>query len=118
MDTYALVRNSPAGFPALAACIRPGARALVPAAACVRSRVRATFSPANALEGFTVGPASAGATPHFRGTAMQQLFFKKFPCGRIGGAATGGSIENSRLMRRNEADPGIVGITGAATRNA
>ncbi|MCY4140104.1 MAG: hypothetical protein OXF56_17785 [Rhodobacteraceae bacterium] len=118
MDTYALVRNSPAGFPALAACIRPGGRALVPAAACVGSRARATFSPANALEGFTVGPASAGATPHFLGAAVQQLFYKEIPAGRFEVAATGGSIENSRLMRRNEADPGIVGITGAAPRNA
>ncbi len=98
MDTYGLVRNSPAGFPALAACIRPGGRALVPAAACARSLARATFSPANALEGVTVGQASASSTPHFLGAAMQRFFFKKIPCGRIGVTATGGNIESSRLI--------------------
>ena len=73
---------------------------------------------AQALEGFTVGTASAGSTPHILGTAMQQVFAKKYPEGRFEVAITGGSIENSRLMRRDEANLGIVSITGAAMRNA
>ena len=73
---------------------------------------------AQALEGFTVGTASAGSTPHILGTAMQQVFSKKFPEGRFEVAVTGGSIENSRLMRSGETNLGIVSITGAAMRNA
>ena len=98
--------------------IRLGARAVVAPAACVFSLSLAMFSPVNALEGFTVGTASAGSTPHILGTAMQQLFSEKFPEGRFEVAVTGGSIENSRLLRRDEANLGIVSITGAAMRNA
>ena len=76
------------------------------------------LSGAHALEGFAVGTASAGSTPHILGTAMQQVFSKKYPEGRFEVAVTGGSIENSRLMRSGETNLGIVSITGAAMRNA
>ncbi len=105
-------------FSSLVARIRLGARAVAIPAACVLSLSLAVFSPANAVDGFTVGTASAGSTPHILGTAMQQLFSEKFPEGRFEVAVTGGSIENSRLLRRDEANLGIVSITGAAMRNA
>ena len=95
-----------------------GARAATSAAACFLTL--ALFAPqaARALDGFSVGTASAGSTPHILGTAMQQVFSKKFPDGRFEVAVTGGSIENSRLMRSGEINLGIVSITGAAMRNA
>ena len=88
------------------------------AAALLLLSVSATLSPAHALEGFTVGTASAGSTPHILGTAMQQVFSEKFPEGRFEVAVTGGSIENSRMMRRGEAELGIASVTGAAMKNA
>ena len=78
----------------------------------------AALPAAHALEGFAVGTASAGSTPHILGTAMQQVFSKKFPEGRFEVAVTGGSIENSRLLRSGDTNLGIVSITGAAMRNA
>ena len=49
---------------------------------------------------------------------MQQVFSEEFPEGRFEVAVTGGSIENSRLMRSGDLNLGIVSITGAAMRNA
>ena len=118
MNTHNFDGNSGAGFRTLAGCMRSSARAVLPAAAGMFSVFFSLLSPASALDGFTVGTASAGSTPHILGTAMQQLFSEKFPEGRFEVAVTGGSIENSRLMRRDEADLGIVSITGAAMRNA
>ena len=118
MDTFNLDRNSGTGFQTLVGCMRSSARAVLPVAAGTLSIFFSMISPASALEGFTVGTASAGSTPHILGTAMQQLFSEKFPEGRFEVAVTGGSIENSRLMRRDEANLGIVSITGAAMRNA
>ena len=74
----------------LIALIRSGARTAVIPAVCVFSLSLAVFSPANAVDGFTVGTASAGSTPHILGTAMQQLFSEKFPEGRFEVAVTGG----------------------------
>ena len=87
-------------------------------AVCFLMSVLVALPAAHALEGFTVGTASAGSTPHILGTAMQQVFSKAFPEGRFEVAVTGGSIENSRLIRRGEANLGIISITGAAMRNA
>lgn len=87
-------------------------------AVCVLALAIGVSSAAQALEGFTVGTASAGSTPHILGTAMQQVFSKTYPEGRFEVAVTGGSIENSRLMRSGETNLGIVSITGAAMRNA
>ena len=94
------------------------ARTAAISAACFLVFTLASPTAVRALDGFTVGTASAGSTPHILGTAMQQVFSKKFPQGRFEVAVTGGSIENSRLMRRGEAELGIVSITGAAMRNA
>ena len=87
-------------------------------AVIVLSLAIATPPSANALEGFTVGTASAGSTPHILGTAMQQVFSEKFPEGRFEVAVTGGSIENSRMMRRGEAELAFASVTGSAMRNA
>ena len=118
MGTHSIFKNLRAGLSTSTAGIRTVAQAAMPAGACVLSLFFSMPSPANALDGFTVGTASAGSTPHILGTAMQQLFSEKFPDGRFEVAVTGGSIENSRLIRRDEADLGIVSITGAAMRNA
>ena len=95
-----------------------GGRSVAVLAAGVLTSVFVALPAAQALEGFTVGTASAGSTPHILGTAMQQVFSKKFAEGRFEVAITGGSIENSRLMRAEEIELGIVSITGAAMRNA
>ena len=87
-------------------------------AAAVLSVAVFALPSAQALEGFTVGTASAGSTPHILGTAMQQVFSEKFPEGRFEVAVTGGSIENSRLLRSGDANLGIASVTGAAMRNA
>ncbi|MYH56887.1 MAG: TAXI family TRAP transporter solute-binding subunit [Boseongicola sp. SB0675_bin_26] len=102
------------------ACARgyKNAKAVCAAAALLLLPMQATLSPAHALEGFTVGTASVGSTPHILGTAMQQVFSEKFPDGRFEVAVTGGSIENSRMMRRGEAELGIASVTGSAMRNA
>ncbi len=94
------------------------ARVAAVAAACFLSSALVALPAARALDGFTVGTASAGSTPHILGTAMQQVFSRKFPEGRFEVAVTGGSIENSRLLRSGDANLGIVSITGAAMRNA
>ena len=107
--------NGPSG---LRARILKTAKAAAPPAAVILSSVLATLPSANALEGFTVGTASVGSTPHILGTAMQQVFSERYPEGRFEVAVTGGSIENSRLMRQGDADLGIVSITGSAMRNA
>ena len=49
---------------------------------------------------------------------MQQVFSEKFPEGRFEVAVTGGSIENSRLLRSGDLNLGIASVTGAAMRNA
>lgn len=100
------------------ATARSSARVAAATAACLLSFAFVAIPAAQALDGFTVGTASAGSTPHILGTAMQQVFAKKFPNGRFEVAVTGGSIENSRLIRRGEAELGIVSITGTAMRNA
>lgn len=94
------------------------ARVAAVAAAFFLSSALVALPAARALDGFTVGTASAGSTPHILGTAMQQVFSRKFPEGRFEVAVTGGSIENSRLLRSGDANLGIVSITGAAMRNA
>ena len=86
--------------------------------ACILPLAMLGLSTAHALEGFTVGTASAGSTPHILGTAMQQVFSKTFPDGRFEVAVTGGSIENSRLLRSGDANLGIASVTGAAMQNA
>ena len=98
--------------------VRHGARVAAAAAAGFLTFALISVPAARALEGFAVGTASAGSTPHILGTAMQQVFSKKYPEGRFEVAVTGGSIENSRLLRSGETNLGIVSITGAAMRNA
>ena len=113
-----LNRSCRNGSSGIFARVRRSAGTTAIPAAIVLSSVLATLPSASALDGFTVGTASVGSTPHILGTAMQQVFSEKFPDGRFEVAVTGGSIENSRLMRRGDAELGIVSITGSAMRNA
>ena len=43
---------------------------------------------------------------------MQQVFSENFPEGRFEVAVTGGSIENSRLMRQGDAELGLSASRG------
>lgn len=115
-SNYVLRRRKEAGR--IEARPRCGARIAAATAAGLLAVALVSLPAARALEGFAVGTASAGSTPHILGTAMQQVFSKKFPEGRFEVAVTGGSIENSRLLRSGDTNLGIVSITGAAMRNA